>query len=402
MQLYRGNFPYVGEWRIPDFPWSQRARVFAIAVNMATGALSPKPVQSAVVIRKLCHEHCRQCTHDGLCTMCEVGFVLVDGTDCIACNKNCVRCDEAGANRCDLGGCMAGYGLQQGSCLPCSGTHCLSCDVSQPTLSSSRATPSSQLRATSLASERHLRSLTCVQCQVGFGFAGGVCVPCDISGCAECSSKDDSSSVGGCSGCLRGFVLVHPGGNTSAPSTCAPCAAHCNGCNLLGAGHCDPEQCDLGYSLSPAGRCDSCSGHCLNCTESGPGKCDPGRCRKGYGLQGVVACSSCRVPNCAMCERNTVQCELCKEGYGLTPEQTCEACAANCKRCSYAGACAECSAGFGLDRGMCLACADQCEKCDRVGPGQCDPGGCLPGWTTSTSTGYGVTCFRSLGAGKRH
>merc|ERR1711985_130275 len=111
-------------------------------------------------------------------------------------------------------------------------------------------------------------------------------------------------------------------------------------------GQCDPGNCDLGYSLTPGGLCATCSGHCLNCTSSGPGTCDPGQCKAGYGLQGSAECSKCRADHCQVCDAEKGQCDACDEEYGLTPERTCEACAPACKRCTLAGACAECHAGF--------------------------------------------------------
>jgi hypothetical protein len=29
-----------------------------------------------------------------------------------------------------------------------------------------------------------------------------------------------------------------------------------------------------------------------------------------------------------------------------------------------------------------------------MGPGQCDPDGCMPGWIAGTPTEYGLTCVR--------
>ncbi|CAK9022059.1 Mitogen-activated protein kinase kinase kinase A [Durusdinium trenchii] len=81
-------------------------------------------------------------------------------------------------------------------------------------------------------------------------------------------------------------------------------------------------------------------------------------------------------------------CDVCREGFGLTSDKSCEACAANCRRCGASGdregaGCAECHQGFGLQGGRCFSCADQCEICVKTGPGQCDPDACAAGWTAA-------------------
>ncbi|CAE7522462.1 mkkA, partial [Symbiodinium pilosum] len=74
--LYQSNFPNLAEFSIADFPWTARARIFVTAVNPDTGALSPSPVQSAVIMRKVCGAHCLRCDSEGACLACDSGYVL--------------------------------------------------------------------------------------------------------------------------------------------------------------------------------------------------------------------------------------------------------------------------------------------------------------------------------------
>eukprot|EP00747_Dinoflagellata_sp_TGD_P181591 gnl/TRDRNA2_/TRDRNA2_35478_c0_seq1.p1 gnl/TRDRNA2_/TRDRNA2_35478_c0~~gnl/TRDRNA2_/TRDRNA2_35478_c0_seq1.p1 ORF type:complete len:320 (+),score=16.56 gnl/TRDRNA2_/TRDRNA2_35478_c0_seq1:37-960(+) len=269
------------------------------------------------------------------------------------------------AGRCEPGGCRLGYGRHaDGACYPCMGEHCHFCDAPE---APPRSVQPSKPNPTSLA---------CARCESEFGLVdNATCAPCSVPGCAKCPGATH------CEACGHGLVLIAAQGNTSVQE-CASCAAHCRSCDRLGPGQCDPGNCDLGYSLTPGGLCATCSGHCLNCTSSGPGTCDPGQCKAGYGLQGSSECSKCYADHCQVCDADKGQCEICDEEYGLTPERTCEACAPACKRCTLAGACAECHAGFALAGNKCIACADQCDMCGSAGPGQCDEGGCVPGWKT--------------------
>lgn len=240
-----------------------------------------------------------------------------------------------------------------------------------------------------------LQALPCHVCGIGHGLAANAsCLPCDVSGCSKCPSFNM------CEECLHGHVLsqVKPRNHTDEKAECQPCAQHCARCDHLGPGHCDPERCEAGYSLSPTGKCAPCSAHCLNCTQSGPGKCDAGQCKKNYGLQDSSKCSKCVVDHCDTCDASQDACDACSQGFGLTPEKTCEACADSCKRCADVGDCAECALGFGLQEGKCFACADQCEQCKVAGPGLCDAGHCYQGWIGKEVSARGFICIRNESA----
>merc|ERR1719217_1878374 len=102
----------------------------------------------------------------------------------------------------------------------------------------------------------------------------------------------------------------------------------------------------------------------------------------------------CQADHCEACDDvNPSRCDVCEEGFGITPEGTCDACAADCKTCSrLAGhSCAECKDGFALDGSSCLACADQCLRCDIEGPGRCNKDQCSPGWVTKRMS-KGLVC----------
>lgn len=389
--LYSSNFPYVAQWEITDFPWTARVRVFAAAKNSATGALSPAPVLSAVILRKVCPSHCSQCSsNSGACWRCEPGFALQHNL-CQACAQGCEACERAGEGRCDAGGCKAGFGLESGgaACLPCAGDKlCESCDASA----------GGSVEGGS--SSRSHQVLACRRCKSGHGLAAnGSCIPCPIGFCDKCPELDK------CKECLPGRVLqtkeeTDEKNRSTAKQECLPCAEHCSRCDRLGAGKCDPERCEAGYSLSPTGLCNSCSAHCSYCTKSGPGNCDAGHCKPTYGLQGYSqACVKCQAEHCDVCDKSPpTQCDACAEGFGLTPERSCEACADSCKRCTDVGDCAECNPRFGLDKGKCFACADQCAQCEVKGPGQCDPGHCLGGWASMLTDDGGSICIRNTTA----
>ena len=122
-------------------------------------------------------------------------------------------------------------------------------------------------------------------------------------------------------------------------------------------------------------------------------------CRTPWSLlpvTGAAECSKCKVDGCDVCDFD-FGCDACRDGFGLTPDRSCEACATACKRCTGAGVdgCAECIPGFGWDAGRCFSCADQCESCAQNGPGQCDPGHCSTGWMLKNVTDLGSICVRN-------
>lgn len=400
LALYQSSFPSVATWKIEEFPWSARARIFVTAVNPDTGALSPSPVQSAVIIRKVCSSHCLRCDSEGSCLECEAGFVPEEGEVpgvkivdsvvkwiCSPCAPGCATCHHAGAGKCDAGGCSPGYGFSQGFCIPCFSPLC-SCDEDRE---DSKSHADLQVISDAPTKVTLPAKLPCRGCPATFGLdEEGDCLPCLVRGCKYCPALDF------CQECAEGTTLRSVGsdGNGSRiVQECGPCADHCSRCDLLGEGRCDPEQCHQGFSLTATGVCAPCSIHCSNCTKAGPGRCDTGSCRPGYGLQGASECSKCKVDGCDVCDFS-FGCDVCRDGFGLTPDRSCEACATACKRCTGAGVdgCAECVAGFGWDAGRCFSCADQCENCAQNGPGQCDPGQCSTGWILENVTGLGSIC----------
>eukprot|EP00930_Biecheleria_cincta_P081538 TRINITY_DN7061_c0_g1_i1.p1 TRINITY_DN7061_c0_g1~~TRINITY_DN7061_c0_g1_i1.p1 ORF type:complete len:849 (-),score=90.58 TRINITY_DN7061_c0_g1_i1:50-2596(-) len=395
--LYESSFPYVAEWEIHHFPLEVAARVYVVAKNPLTGALSPLPVMSSVIFRKHCPLHCQRCDSQRACTLCEQGFTLQVSrpsgvgritstsdsftTTCLPCTPGCARCDTAGPGRCDPSGCLPGNGLSsRGTCLPCAGQHCLSCNENS--------------RKATSDFDPLVPRLPCTLCPSSFALAEGGegCIPCPIKGCSRCSAL-----LHGCEECLSGHTLWNRGNASNIMQECLPCAAHCSRCNLLGPGKCDPEHCEQGFSLTPTGICAPCSMHCGNCSISGPDHCDAGQCRAGFGLQGGTQCTKCQVDSCDQCDQQWGKCDACHAGFGLTPDKSCEACTDACRRCTGGGldSCAECVLGFGLEAGRCLACADQCEDCHLTGPGQCDARKCSEGWVNENVSGMGSVCVRA-------
>jgi len=391
--LYSNSLPFVGDWEVTRFPADARVRIHVTAQNPKTGALSPVPVMSGVIFRRLCPPNCHECSSKGVrgrCYRCEPGFAKVAGR-CEACASGCLDCANAGPGRCDAGMCKNGTGVRQqdASCIPCAGgVNCQSCDEDAAGHSSS--------------SSSSVQVLPCRKCSPGHGLLpnGDGCRSCEDDHCLSCSS------LGECEVCSSGFTLTpsEDSDNKTAtaeasPIRCRSCAANCSNCNKLGPGNCDPGKCNEGFSLSATGQCAVCSLHCLSCTSAGPGNCDVGHCKADYGLQGGKGCSKCSVDHCEACDEEIDRCEVCKEGYGLTPEKTCEACAVSCKRCTEIGSCAECDIGFGLSQGRCLACADQCLRCTAGGPGRCDVGHCAEGWISVQASGSTnaseVVCHRN-------
>mmetsp|Transcript_89317 Transcript_89317/g.251424 ORF Transcript_89317/g.251424 Transcript_89317/m.251424 type:complete len:859 (-) Transcript_89317:8-2584(-) len=378
--LYRSSYAYVAEWTIPDFPRKDQAKIFAVALNGRSGALSPIPIDSQMLSHSKCPDGCEHCGPSGLCYRCRQGFTLDQHSDCRPCAPHCERCQLSGPGACDRNQCSVGSGLVDGMCRPCGSDNCKYCDEVLAT----RAADKAKLTRKRIGLERDRSSvLPCLQCNRGYGLINGVCLPCQIENCHACTEKDT------CDTCAEGYVF-----NRSA-SECRPCAEHCASCTRLGEGECDPLQCASGYGGTPSGRCEACSGHCLDCREKGGGSCDPRMCKRGYGLHGntkagQAACHEC-IPKCKWCDQQADKCDACIEGYGLTPEGTCKTCESNCKRCNNVEGCDDCIRGFVLQGKVCLPCADRCESCNITGPGLCNERQCAPGWATVAAR-QGFTC----------
>eukprot|EP00929_Paragymnodinium_shiwhaense_P024487 TRINITY_DN15042_c1_g1_i1.p1 TRINITY_DN15042_c1_g1~~TRINITY_DN15042_c1_g1_i1.p1 ORF type:complete len:458 (+),score=14.80 TRINITY_DN15042_c1_g1_i1:80-1453(+) len=73
----------------------------------------------------ICSSHCKSCTTDYTCDVCQTGYVRTAARQCAACARNCDKCDQAGAGRCDQ--CSRGYVLVQDECLACA-DNCVRCD----------------------------------------------------------------------------------------------------------------------------------------------------------------------------------------------------------------------------------------------------------------------------------
>lgn len=55
-------------------------------------------------------------------------------------------------------------------------------------------------------------------------------------------------------------------------------------------------------------------------------------CVSGYGLV-ATACEECEKENCENCDGNAAVCAECSEGYGLSADGECSACAGGCADC---------------------------------------------------------------------
>lgn len=360
--MYHFAFPYVAEFSVRGWPWKENAAIYAVAVNMATGALSPEPVSSDVLLRfdGKCGPHCMRCSHQGICRQCKAGF-RPDGTTCVPCGPGCQKCDAISASS-ECSECQAGYGLSsdgRGRCLPCSTRNCQNCNE----------------KADSQAYEATARELPCRYCLEGHGLApDGSCLPCKQKNCKLCDGNR-------CIQCQSAFAIVEDGNATR----CDPCGEACLQCEK--PGNC--RACRDGYAKQEDGHCKPCGDFCMQCHVRKGDGCDEGGCQSGYGLQGWQKslwsprsiCKPCRVQHCSVCDNSEYSCDSCQEDFGITPTGLCAVCGPGCVECKVATACEKCDAGFVLVNGACHACADKCLSCTVSGPGSCDKHSCAKAWT---------------------
>ncbi|CAE7594439.1 Pcsk5 [Symbiodinium sp. CCMP2456] len=359
--MYHFAFPYVAEFSVSKWPWKENAAIYAVAVNMATGALSPEPVSSDVLLRfdGKCGPHCMRCSHQGICRHCKAGF-RPDGPTCVPCGQGCQKCDAHPVSS-ECSECQAGYGLTRMGlmhCLPCAARDCANCNEEDD----------------SQAHEATARELPCRSCLEGHGLAtDGSCFPCKQKNCKLCDENR-------CKQCQSGFAVVEDDNATR----CDPCGEACLHCDKPGS----CQHCQDGYAKQEDGHCKPCGDFCIHCHDRKGDGCDEGGCQSGYGLQGGQfawrprsICKPCRVQHCSVCDISEHSCDSCQEDFGITPSGHCAVCGPGCVECKVATACEKCDAGFVLVNGACHACADKCMSCTVSGPGSCDKHSCAKAWT---------------------
>ncbi|XP_034490855.1 furin-like protease 2 isoform X1 [Drosophila innubila] len=284
-----------------------------------------------------CHEGCKTCISNGICTECLPNWTL---------NKK-EKCSVAGSEICAD---SEFYSQKESGCKSCHS----SCETCNGPLSSN---------CLSCSQNRLLEQSSCVSgCQDGYYMETGVCTPC-LHTCTQCVSRTN------CSNCSKGLELQNgecrttcADGYYSDRGICAKCYLSCHTCSgprrnqcvqcpagwQLAAGECHPE-CPEGFYKSEFG-CQKCHHYCKTCNGAGP-----------------LACSSC--PPHFMLDGGLCM-ECLSSQYYDTTTQTCKICHESCHSCFGPGqySCKACVAPLHLDRlnSQCVPCcqAKSQEKTD--------------------------------------
>ncbi|EDW00125.1 furin-like protease 2 isoform X2 [Drosophila grimshawi] len=274
-----------------------------------------------------CHDGCKSCSSNGICTECLPNWLL---------NKK-DKCAAAGSDSCFE---SEYYSHSEGKCMPCYD----SCETCNGPLSSN---------CLSCHQNRLLEQSSCVSgCQDGFYMETGVCTPC-LHTCTQCVSRTN------CSNCSKGLELQNgecrttcADGYYSDRGICAKCYLSCHTCSgprrnqcvqcpagwQLAAGECHPE-CPEGFYKSEFG-CQKCHHYCKTCNGAGP-----------------LACTSC--PPHFMLDGGLCM-ECLSSQYYDTTTQTCKSCHDFCRSCFGPGqySCKTCAPPLHLDQlnSQCVPC----------------------------------------------
>ncbi|XP_030564586.1 furin-like protease 2 isoform X2 [Drosophila novamexicana] len=274
-----------------------------------------------------CHEGCKSCSSNGICTECLPNWTLNKKDKCIvAGSESCFESEY--------------YSQSEGKCNPCHD----SCETCNGPMSSN---------CLSCHQNRLLEQSSCVSgCQDGFYMETGVCTPC-LHTCTQCVSRTN------CSNCSKGLELQNgecrttcADGYYSDRGICAKCYLSCHTCSgprrnqcvhcpagwQLAAGECHPE-CPEGFYKSDFG-CQKCHHYCKTCNGAGP-----------------LACSSC--PTHFMLDGGLCM-ECLSSQYYDTTTQTCKSCHDSCRSCFGPGqySCKACAPPLHLDQlnSQCVPC----------------------------------------------
>lgn len=284
---------------------------------------------------------CLNCQNNyEFCLKCKPGYTAVNGV-CKACAANCMSCDTAGANYCDINGCLTGFTRLRldvcgqclvgcSSCSPTDVSTCLGC------LPGTYSSDTNKCTICPSACETCTDASTCQTCKMGYELSGSSCVSACAFPCATCYPN------GECQTCFGGYLLT--GTSCNSDLSCNTDSSCTN--------------CPLGYSLS--------SGLCAHCTSSNCLRCNPDTvsecylCSDGYFLEtSTLLCSACSSP-CVNCKTSDV-CLSCKDGYFMQmvnnePNGKCGACDSNCATCGGSPThCLTCPTGSSLDGLKCIS-----------------------------------------------
>jgi hypothetical protein len=211
-----------------------------------------------------------------ICQGCPSG-TYVNGSDCIACNKNIKGCYLC-INSTHCKNCSNGFWLDTSSdiCKPCyaasatmtgcnqctSNSNCISCVQGYYKDGSNKcSTCWNAMKGCVMCNA----SNSCVQCDFRYYLNSSntiKCVSCtNITNCLSCNSSTY------CLDCVQGYYENGSGG-------CTQCTKNCTNC--VNASYC--TQCDNGFYLLATGVCSPCTvkgclscnstNHCFDCLES--------------------------------------------------------------------------------------------------------------------------------------
>jgi len=344
-------------------------------------------------------DNCNKCKADfykeeGVCVnQCSAGYFLFNFLECRKCSENCINCSDA--NTCT--NCLNGLLLKNGQCVQdCGESFVAIANECQPCDNGCKVCSNSDQHECLECSELNLKNGKCVSDCGATNYADNkVCKSC-IDSCDICNSNQN------CSKCSTGFVYQENlnkcldacvAGYTNVDGVCQPCGVPgCNNCSL-DINKCDEcnsnlykldntcvETCavDEGYYVNNR-ECLLCPNECATCKSA----TECSTCVKGFVLYGNSCinncpegqtevdgkCEACTVTNCLVCTDvdKCIKCAVdkvllnnecldsCPESY-FNNNGSCELCNNyNCSSCKNSSTCDVCRPGFLLNDGECVA-----------------------------------------------
>lgn len=195
---------------------------------------------------------------------------------CERCGDNCMKCNNNGAGKCDVGGCENGFLQMTGSteCITCF-AGCTTCDTTDPNI--------------------------CLDCGDYKFLKNSKCFSCGTN-CLSCTSATT------CTKCIPGYLVnsngacaVPPGPPCTQFNLAFACTACTDGFELTGG------------ACSPSMSCNATS-TCTNCPYNY--YVEAGKC---YPCPYIANCNSCNL-------RSKNKCQVCNTGFFVTAALTCRAC----------------------------------------------------------------------------
>ncbi|ELP90009.1 protein serine/threonine kinase, putative [Entamoeba invadens IP1] len=172
----------------------------------------------------------------------------------------------------------------------------------------------------------------CHRCAVGKTLSESRCKECDLPNCRTCSTSQYKCDI-----CEESYYVEN--------GECTKLCVDDDKCIQCRGQKC--SKCQIGYTLDESSKCVQCTP--TTCT-SFSGECDVGY----FPFDNYCWSTKEYFDGCLDASRYSTKCLSCKDGYGLSNDNSCKICEEGCSSCAFDNSlCVQCKEGFVYSNGKC-------------------------------------------------